>query len=100
MGRGSQDRSDEDMGTRKKLTVLMSFVLLVILSLAACRTAEPTSTNEPSQDIPDIFDAKWGESEAFRANLVPAEQGILDELPGATEYLWWPKKDIRSGKCA
>jgi len=74
------------MSTRKSLTVLRSFALLVMLSLAACQTAAPTSTSEPPQDVPDIFDAAWGEREIFRANLVPAEQGILDELPGATEY--------------
>ena len=74
------------MRTRKKLTVLMSLALLVMLSLAACQTAVPTSTSEPPQEVSDIFDTPWGERELFRANLVPAEQGILDELPGATEY--------------
>ncbi|MES0343669.1 MAG: hypothetical protein ABUK16_06080, partial [Anaerolineales bacterium] len=74
------------MSTRKNLTVLMSLALLVILSLAACQTAVPTSTSEPPQEVTDIFDTPWGERELFRANLVPAEQGILDELPGATEY--------------
>ncbi len=74
------------MSTRKRLTVLRSFALLVILSLAACQTAAPTSTSEPTQEMQVIFDAAWGERELFRANLVPSEQGILDELPGATEY--------------
>ncbi len=74
------------MSTRKRPTVLMSFALLVLLSLAACQTAAPTSTSEPPQDVPDIFETAWGERESFRANLVPSEQGILDELPGATEY--------------
>ena len=80
------------MSTRKSLAALMSFTLLVMLSLAACQnaaptsTSEPTSTNELPMEVMDILDAAWGERELFRANLVPAEQGILDELPGATEY--------------
>ncbi len=79
------------MSRRVNLTFLRCFALLalVILSLTACKTAVPTSTSEPSQDVPDIpdvFNAAWGERELFRANLVPSEQGILDELPGATEY--------------
>ncbi|MGB2895703.1 MAG: M1 family metallopeptidase [Anaerolineales bacterium] len=74
------------MSTRKSLTVLRSFALLVILALAACQTAVPTSTSEPHQEGPHIFDTAWGERELFRANLVRSEQGILDELPGATEY--------------
>ncbi|MBE9478323.1 MAG: hypothetical protein IMY80_00020, partial [Chloroflexi bacterium] len=74
------------MSTRKNLTVLRSFALLVILSLAACQTATPTSTSEPPQDVPDIFETAWGERELFRVNLVDSEQGILDALPGATEY--------------
>ena len=64
----------------------LCFTLLVMLTLAACQTAAPTSTIELPQEIQDIFDAAWGERELFRANLVPSEQGILDELPGATEY--------------
>ena len=74
------------MSTRKNLTFLMSFVLLIILSLVACQTAALTTTSEPPQDVPDIFETAWGERELFRANLVPSEQGILEELPGATEY--------------
>jgi len=74
------------MRTRKKPAFRMCFALLVILSLAACQTAVPTKASEPPQDVQDIFDAPWGERELFRANLVPSEQGILDELPGATEY--------------
>ncbi len=74
------------MSIRKSLTILRSFALLVMLSLAACQTAAPTSTSEPYQEGPDIFDSAWGEREVFRANLVPSEQGVLDELPGATEY--------------
>ncbi len=74
------------MSTGKSQTVLRSFALVVIVSLAACQTAVPTSTSEPYLEMPDIFDAAWGERELFRANLVPSEQGILDELPGSTEY--------------
>ncbi|MCK5317616.1 MAG: hypothetical protein KAJ55_06860, partial [Anaerolineales bacterium] len=74
------------MSTRENLTLLRFIALLVILSLAACQTAVPTSTSEPTQEMQNIFDAAWGERELFRANLVPSEQGILDELPGATEY--------------
>ncbi len=74
------------MSTGKNQTVLRSFALLVMLSLAACQTAAPTSTSEPNQEGADIFDVAWGERELYRANLVPSEQGILDELPGATEY--------------
>lgn len=84
--RGFRDRGDEDMSTRTKRTGIRSFALLVLLSLAACQTATPTSTSEPPQNVPDIFETAWGEREVFRANLVPSEQGILDELPGATEY--------------
>ncbi|MCK5054819.1 MAG: hypothetical protein KAR65_11090, partial [Anaerolineales bacterium] len=84
--RGSQDRSEEDMRTRKKPAFRMRFALLVILSLAACQTAAPTNTSEPPQEVSDIFDTAWGEREVFRANLVSSEQGILDDLPGATEY--------------
>ena len=84
--RGSRERSGEDMSTRKKPKVMISFALLIILSFAACQTAAPTSTSEPPQEVSDIFDTAWSERELFRANLVPAEQGILDELPGATEY--------------
>jgi len=83
---GSGDRSGEAMSTRKNLTVIRKFALLVLLSLAACQTATPTSTSEPPQVVPDIFEIAWGEREIFRANLVDSEQGILDELPGATEY--------------
>ncbi|MCK5634561.1 MAG: hypothetical protein KAI06_05720, partial [Anaerolineales bacterium] len=71
---------------RDRPEFLMCFTLLVILSLAACQTAIPPKADEPPQEIRDIFDAPWGERELFRANLVPSEQGILDELPGATEY--------------
>ena len=74
------------MSTRKSLTFLMSSALLVILSLAACQNAAPTTTNEPPQEVLDIFETAWGEREIFRANLIPSEQGILDELPRATEY--------------
>jgi len=74
------------MSTRKRPTVLMSIALLVVLSLAACQTAAQTSASEPTQEMRDIFDAAWGERDVFRANLVSSEQGILDELPGATEY--------------
>ena len=74
------------MSTRENQTLPRFIALLVILSLAACQTAVPTSTSEPTQEMQNIFDAAWGERELFRANLVPSEQGILDELPGATEY--------------
>ena len=74
------------MRTRKKPALRMCFALSVILSLAACQTAVPPTTSEPPQEMQDIFEVAWGERELFRANLVPSEQEILDELPGATEY--------------
>ncbi|MGB2896283.1 MAG: hypothetical protein WBB65_08975, partial [Anaerolineales bacterium] len=71
---------------RGKQSFPRCFALIVILALAACQTAVPIKKSEPPQEAQDIFDAPWGERELFRANLVPSEQGILDELPGATEY--------------
>lgn len=61
-------------------------MLLVMIALVACQTAVPASTSEPPQKVQDFFNAAWGERDVFRANLVPSEQGILDDLPGATEY--------------
>ncbi|MEE8121145.1 MAG: hypothetical protein V3T55_06420 [Anaerolineales bacterium] len=74
------------MRLRKTRIHPLWFALWVMLSLAACQTAAPVGTREPTQEIQNIFDAPWGERDVFRANWVLSEQGILDELPGATEY--------------
>lgn len=49
-------------------------------------TPEPTPTPEPAVPAPTLFDTAWEDRSVYAANLIPEEQSVLNELPGATVY--------------
>jgi aminopeptidase N len=77
---------------------LVPFAVLLALMLAACRgqPATPVPTEEAARSPAPGATAKptlvpqaevsWGDRSAFGGGLIAEEQGVLDELPGATEY--------------
>jgi hypothetical protein len=75
---------------------LVLVAILMVLVLAACggQPAVPTEEAAPSPSPGSAAeptpvhpaDAGWGDRSVFKGGLIPAEQGVLDELPGATEY--------------
>jgi hypothetical protein len=72
------------------------FAVLIVLVLAACggppavpteeaaRSPSPGSAPEPTPAVP--AEVSWDDRSVFKAGLIAAEQGVLDELPGASEY--------------
>lgn len=72
----------------KKLTPWMICPLSLVLMLASCAplstpTAVPTALPAPvSTAVPD----DWGDRSIYRDGLISSEQGVLDELPGASIY--------------
>lgn len=78
-------------------------VFLACISLAGCQFTGPTSQGstpipstaivEPtprrdygSMSSPEFFDLPWEDRSPFYLGLIPNEQSILDELPGASSY--------------
>jgi aminopeptidase N len=70
--------------TRKTLTYLM--FTLVVVSLVACQSGEPTSTPVPTPTALQPFDTAWDDRAVFRPGLIGAEQEVLNRLPGASVY--------------
>jgi aminopeptidase N len=75
---------------------LVAIAILIGLVLVACsgQPAVPTKGATPSPSstptarpapVPPA-EASWGDRSVFRGGLIAEEQGVLDELPGATEY--------------
>ncbi len=88
-----------------KRNLLRMALCVIVLALAACRTAAPEPTSQPVEDpapmptdVPPVaqsapaeaalwsFDVDWDDRSLFREGLVEAEQGVLDDLPGASVY--------------
>jgi aminopeptidase N len=75
---------------------LVAVAVLMVLVLAACggQPAVPTEEAAPSPSPSATAasapvqpaEAGWGDWSVFKGGLIVAEQGVLDELPGATEY--------------
>jgi len=75
---------------------LVPVAMLMALVLAACRgqPAVPTdeATRSPSPSVTAAptpvqpAGASWGDRSVFSGGLIAEEQGVLEELPGATEY--------------
>lgn len=49
-------------------------------------TPTPAETTVGSLPAPTLFEVAWADRTPYAANLIPTEQGILGELPGATVY--------------
>jgi hypothetical protein len=56
------------------------------LILVSCSLFQPTATPAPPADNADLFDTPWEDRSPFKAGLVPSEQSVLNELPGASVY--------------
>jgi hypothetical protein len=53
--------------------------------------AEPTSIPTPARDAPNntaptLLDYAWDDREPFRSGLIPGQEDVLHDLPGATVY--------------
>lgn len=78
---------------RKRLVPVAVFIALV-LSACSGQPAVPTeeATRSPSPGVTarptpvQPVEASWGDRAVFSGGLIAGEQGVLDELPGATEY--------------
>ncbi len=57
-------------------------ILFTILFAAGCATATPAPTSLPVPPTRETVDSR----EVYRSGLIPTEQDIISELPGATEY--------------
>lgn len=53
---------------------------------ATAEPARPSITTVPPDRIAPLFGPAWGDREVYRRGLVTGEHGILDGLPGASEY--------------
>jgi len=78
---------------RKRLVpvaVLMGLVLSACSGQPAVPTEEATRSPSPgvaARPTPvQPAEVSWGDRSVFKGGLIAAEQGVLDELPGATEY--------------
>lgn len=49
-------------------------------------TKPPSPSPQPSLPTSTIFDIGWDDREPFSAGLIAAEQGVLQQLPGASIY--------------
>src|SRR4051812_34422105 len=63
----------------------------IVLALAACQSAPPPATPQPAATAGatvalDMDRFAWTDRSPFRAGLVPAQQAVLDGLPGAPVY--------------
>ncbi len=55
----------------------------------AAAPTPPPATNSPgsgSLPAPQIFPTGWSDRSVFRANLISSDQGVLNQLPGASVY--------------
>jgi hypothetical protein len=69
---------------RNRITFVVFLALLAIL--AGCSTAPlPTPTAVPDA-IGPLLGVAWDDRAPFRSGLLPAAQGVLDGLPGASVY--------------
>jgi hypothetical protein len=85
--------------------IFTSFSLIGLLAVSACkqvspsdptptpteRAAAPTPSNTPlpsaaAAERPALTTGVWDDRNIFNANLIPASQGILEELPQASVY--------------
>lgn len=65
---------------------LFASFLSLSLILVSCSLFQPTATPTSQPDDDDIFDTPWEDRSPFKAGLVPSEQSVLNELPGASVY--------------
>jgi aminopeptidase N len=65
---------------------LFASFLGLSLILISCSLFQPAGTPTPPSNPADIFDTPWEDRSPFKAGLVPSEQSVLDELPGASVY--------------
>ena len=65
----------------------MTWVVWILLAVGLWMPAvgEDGATTEAEHAL-DPFSIPWEDREIFRSGLVPAEQGLLEDLPGATVY--------------
>lgn len=63
-------------------TIPLLRILFTLLFAAGCATASPAPTNLPPAPTRETTDPRA----IYRSGLIPAEQEILNKLPGATEY--------------
>ena len=67
------------IAAKKRSSRISGLVLFLLVVTAAFAGGEETSSLNP-------IGFPWEDREVFRSGLVASEQGILDELPGATVY--------------
>jgi hypothetical protein len=65
--------------------ILCLTLALAVAALSACGPAGPA--NPADIALPEnIFDLRWEDRSPFRSGLIASEQGVLEELPGASLY--------------
>lgn len=76
----------------KSLIRCLSFTIIFLLTactaLPATQTATLTETTSPMPTVAPLPAEleSWGDRSVFRNGLVSSQQGVLDQLPGATVY--------------
>jgi hypothetical protein len=94
MGRSDQRPSfGEEI---QKMTLAKRLVLaLAVVVVVACERAAPSPTPVPAvaslPSVPEgkptsLLDLDWDDRAPFRGGLIASEQGVLQQLPGATVY--------------
>lgn len=85
------------MKVSKKQHLKTLIFVLALVSLSACQAGKPTpapaSVAAKTSVVPvatgaasNPSDVAWDDRSIFRAGLIGAEQGVLDQLPGASVY--------------
>ncbi|MBU1877521.1 MAG: hypothetical protein KJ734_01090, partial [Chloroflexi bacterium] len=68
------------------MSKLFTWVLLMAALAGIATGCVPSFSNTPAPTPANPLDSAWDDRAPFRAGLIPAEQGVLGQLPGATVY--------------